>query len=191
MLLARHLLLALAFVCAGIAPGHAAVIIDVVLTPTEIIGDPPFGIGDLPAGPFAARFAIDEALPASFAGAFEVDLFKATIGDQTWDADDLRVIDSGGLVGEVVVHTDATGAVTRLIAVAVEGNNALIFSFGDRVAFEAAVGPCTDAAACAIGAATVSTRLVADVAEPAGTALLAAALAVLVAARRRQSNRIA
>jgi hypothetical protein len=186
MLLTRRLLLALTLACAGIAPASAALIIDVVLTPTELRGDPPFGIGALAAGPFTARFTLDDALPANFAGALDVDAFAATIGDQSWELDDLRVIDVDGLVGQLVVHTDATGTITQLVALAIEGQDLVTIGFGAGapVDWEATEVICLEEFGCVLGTASVSARLVDAIPEPAPLLLVTVALAAIAATRR-------
>jgi hypothetical protein len=187
MPLARTLLLGLALACASLAPAHAALIIDLVLTPTNVFGSPPFGIGELPAGPFAARFTLDEPLPADFSGGLEVDDFAATVGNQTWELDDLAFVNVGTLVRGIIVSTDATGAITRLSTAAREGARLLEIGFGDAtdLDWQASEGACGNE--CVSGTASLSVRLADEVPEPATLALLAGGLATFAAMRRRQT----
>jgi hypothetical protein len=193
MPLARRLLLALALVCASAAHAQAALIIDFVLTPTGFFGNRPFGIAGLPAGPFTASFTLADPLPENFFGGLDVGDFAATVGDQSWDLGDLLgVADFDGVVSDILVRTDATGAITRLATTARDGSNTLTLSFiapdQDFLQWAAFEGSCADPSesACVMGTASVSTRLVAEVAEPASLALVAAGLAAIAATRRRQ-----
>jgi hypothetical protein len=193
MSLARRLLLTLVLACAATAPAHAALIIDVAMTPINMLGTP-FGIGALPAGPFSARFTLAEPLPANFEGGLEVENFVATVGNQTWELDDLA-IERDDVLHDIIVFTDAAGAITGFAASAREGDNdlsILLFPGQGGAAFGAREGSfCEDPAisACMEGIATISTRL-AEVPEPAALALFLAGLAGIVATRR-QSQRTA
>jgi hypothetical protein len=186
MPLARRLLLGLALVCASAAHAQAALIIDFVLTPTNVFGAP-FGIDGLPAGPFSARFTLDEALPANFNGGLEVDDFAATIGDQTWEFDDLAFIASGNLVRGIIVTTDATGAIIRLTALAREGDNLMEIGFdGDGADWQA--GEDVFCGVCVSGTSSIFVRAVDEVPEPAPLLLVTAGLAAIAATRRRHSG---
>jgi hypothetical protein len=195
MLHARRLLLGLALLCAGV-PANAAVIIDVVMTPTEILGTPPFGLGGLPATPFTASFTLD-ALPVNFDSGLDVTDFTATIGNQTWERDDIVRTDRGSGLRDIFVQTDATGAVLTFLADVLEGDAALTIRFAPELGlalWAANDGPfCADVSesACIQGTVTVSTRVVAEVPEPATLVLMAAGLAAVMAARRRQLRSVA
>jgi MYXO-CTERM domain-containing protein len=188
MRLARRLLLGLVLACTSLGPARAALIIDVALKPESFASNPPFGLTVLPGEPFLAHFALAHPLPANFAGVVEVGAFAATIGNQTWDQDDL--VDVDGVLRAITVRTDAAGAITGFAANALEGTDQLVINLFSLPVWFAAEGICAGGdSACVIGTPTLSVRLVAEVPEPAPLLLALVALAGLIALRRRRTAR--